>query len=306
MPLFAETLTERLVSLIDTVPDVADVIELPPPDLGTVQRRAARLLRSAAEVAGLRLGDLKLQNQKARSVLSGPAALRAVGFHASGAMTVSLGLDPFDDVFGEDPGDEELGALVNRSAESLGLPELIPSEDDLKFERLWRIKAAGGDRTGQVTPAILCRAVGAFRQVTRDLPVYGRASATVELAAGGRLAAVSVSARRLAGDEPGTTLDRAKVRPPAEAAGDIVGQLVTAFRDGAADDVRVVPDWFRFGYLSLGRRRPQGVLAPFYIAALSVEHEHERTAHLLVAAGTPQRYLRLPTGQSAATRRRAA
>lgn len=34
MPLFAETLTERLVSLIDTVPDVADVIELPPPDLG--------------------------------------------------------------------------------------------------------------------------------------------------------------------------------------------------------------------------------------------------------------------------------
>jgi hypothetical protein len=306
MPDFTDTLTDRLTSLLDAVPDVVDVIELAPPDLGAVQQRAAGLLRSAADVAGKAVGDLKLETQQTRTLLSGPGGVRAVGFHASGAMTVSLGLEPFADIFGDDPGDQALGELVERSAASPGLSSLIPADDDLRFERLWRIKAAGGDRAGRITSPVLCRAVGAFRQVTRDLPVYGRATATVELAAKGKLSGVSVSARRLADDKAGDTLDRVKVRAPGDAAGDIVGQLVKSFGGRSPQDVRVTPEWFRFGYLSLGRRRPQGVLAPFYVAAVGVEHEQEATAHILVAAGSAQRYLRLPTGQSAAARSRPA
>lgn len=37
-----------------------------------------------------------------------PGRLRAVGFHASGSMTVHLDLPPSEDLFENDPGDAEL------------------------------------------------------------------------------------------------------------------------------------------------------------------------------------------------------
>jgi hypothetical protein len=188
-------------------------------------------------------------------------------------------------------------ALSQRIAEGLGLQKLVPSDESLTFERLWRIKAAGGDQKGTMTEPVLCRAIGAYRHYVRELPVYGRASLTVELAARGRLASASVSVRRFADDEGGKTIAKAAVRKPDDAARDVAARLVKAFGGAELKSTGLVAEWFRFGYLSLGRRHTQGLLAPFYIASIAVEHEYEASAHVIAVSGSEEQFMRIPPGR---------
>jgi hypothetical protein len=85
-----------------------------------------------------------------------------------------------------------------------------------------------------------------------------------------------------------------------------VDRLVALFR-GKSEPTgfEIAPEWFRFGYLSLGRRRAQSILAPFYLASLSLRHEEESTAHVIAVAGSQDQYLRLPLGQASSGLRRA-
>ena len=272
-PPYATRLADQLQSKLDGVPDAVDVVQLDQPDVATVQRRLAELVRRAEQIAGLESEPPELKTEQVRSLLMQPGRLRATGFHASGALSVTLALAPFDGLFERDPGDDELAELTRRTAEELGIHKLVPDDESLAFERLWRIRAAGGDPAGKVTEPVLCRAIGAFRHFVRDLPVYGRASTTVEVAAGGRLSSASVAT--------------AKVRTPEAAAHDVAARLVHAF--GGLDDLkstRLVPEWFRFGYLSLSRRHTQGLLAPFYIASVVVEREDEASAHVIAVPGS--------------------
>lgn len=293
-----EPLVERLTSMIDAVPDVVDVVALATPDAGSAQRRLGELFADVGALAGIDVRGAKAQQAAARTVLRTPGGARAAVFHASGAMAISLGLAPFEGIFDDDPGDERLVGLVEATAERLGLGKRLPQDDVLAFERLWRIKAAGGDADGQVSDPVLCRAVGAYRHVVRELPVYGRASATIHLAAKGTLDAVSLSSRRFADDGGGRTLDRVRTVAPGDAARSVTEQLSALFRKDDAEGVEVTPDWFRFGYLGLGRRRPQAVLAPYYVAGLSLQHEEEATAHVIVAPGSRDQYLKIPRGQA--------
>lgn len=299
MPTYANTLTEQLISLAGKVPDAVDVVQLAQPDVGTVQQRLTALTSTVAELTGLDAKKAEKVTGKDRTLLQLPGQLRATGFHASGALSVQLALGPFEDLFKDDPGDRELTAMLTQAADRLGLGDLLPADDTLGFERLWRIKAAGGDRSGMLSAPLLCRAVGAFRHATHGIPVYGRASATVELANGGRLASLSVSARRFAEDGGGKAIATPEVRRPEAAAKDVAARVVKSL--GGLEDLkttRVVPEWFRFGYLSLGRRRSQSLLAPFYLASISLKDtEAEASAHLIAVPGTEERFVALPTGQ---------
>jgi hypothetical protein len=301
----ASSLAEQLSSMIEGVPEAVDVVQLAQPDVGTVHRRLRDLVGQVTGATGLEPGRLEVESKGVRTVMSIPGRLRAVGFHASGAMSVTLGLAPFDDIFGADQGDEELTGLSRRAAEGLGLSRLLPEGESLPFERLWRIKAAAGDRTGKVTEPVLCRAVGAFRHFVNELPVYGRASATVELAAEGRLASASLSVRRFAGDDGGRTVAKAPVRQPEAAAQEVAARLDRSFGGlENPDGTRLVAEWFRFGYLSLGRRRTQALLAPFYLASVAVEHEYEASAQIIAVSGTEEQFVRLPPSRPASAKPR--
>lgn len=115
-----------------------------------------------------------------------PDGGRAVTFHASGAFAIKSGVGPFAELFEADPADRDLVEAIGGLSDKLRLRDLLPAEDDLEFERLWRIKAAGSDPTGTAGRAVVCRAVGAYRQVVRGLPIYGRASSTLELTGASR------------------------------------------------------------------------------------------------------------------------
>jgi hypothetical protein len=295
---YASDLAEQLSSMVDRVPDAVEVVQLDQPSVGTVQKRLLELIESVATAAGVEPDRPEIETQKIRTVMRLPGRLRATGFHASGAMTVTLDLAPFDDLFDNDPGDDDLAALTQRASERVGLQRLVPEGDSLAFERLWRVRAAGGDQSGAMTEPVLCRAVGAFRHYVRDLPVYGRASGTIEVAAEGRLASASVSLRRFTGDESGKTVAKPAVRRPEVAAQDVAVRVVSAF--GAPEDLkstRLVAEWFRFGYLSLSRRLTQRVLAPFYIASVALDRENEASAHVIAVPGSDEQFMRIPPGR---------
>jgi hypothetical protein len=55
--------------MIDAVPEAVDVLTLATPDVGTVQRRLAGLLRDIGEAAGLDLGGAMVENGNTRTVL---------------------------------------------------------------------------------------------------------------------------------------------------------------------------------------------------------------------------------------------
>lgn len=298
MTTFSE-LTERLESLIEHVPDVTEVLELTPPTPEESARRTEAVIDTVGAVTGLDVTPGKRELTDARVVMRLPEGGRAVTFLASGALVVKAGIEPFADLFQDDPGDEALTASLTGWQEKLRISELLPAQDRLDFERLWRIKAAGSDREGTFSEPVLCRAIGSFRHRVRDIPVHGRASATVEVTGGGRLASMSVSTRRFA-DGADVLIARARTRAPGDAAQEVTKRLARAL-SGQERDATLEATSFEFGYLSLSRRRPQSVLAPVYLAAVTVSgtEEQERSAHIIAVAGSPEQYLRLPGGVAA-------
>jgi len=66
-------------------------------------------------------------------------------------VTASLGLGPFEGIFDDDPGDDRLVELIDANTERLGIRKRLPEDDAFTFERLWRIKAAGGDADVRVS-----------------------------------------------------------------------------------------------------------------------------------------------------------
>jgi hypothetical protein len=298
-PPYAIDLADQLTGLVDKSLPSVPVVRLAPPD----QDRARGTLATMLELTGLAQADLKsLGKDATRTVLSGHGRERAVVFHRSGAFVVKLGIAAHERLFSHDPGDEELIGLVEEAFARLGLRTLIPKEDQLSFERLWRIKAAGWDRAGRSSEPVLCRAIGAYRHFVHGLPVYGRASVMVELTGNGDLASVSVSMRRFVDDGGGEVVAEAPVRPPRDAAEDAAAEMVKAF--GGLDNLRgarLVADSFRLGYFSFGRRCEQDVLAPFYIATVAVDGADEHSAHMVVVRASKDEYLQIPTGEPALT-----
>ncbi|GIG22730.1 hypothetical protein Cch01nite_34540 [Cellulomonas chitinilytica] len=291
-------LTARLTELVGDVPDVTEVVELAALRPEAVLRRNEKVLADLAGTAGITLDVAKGGEQlKERTVYRGEDGGRAVTFHASGAFTLCSGVDPLEDLFAQVEPDDVLRKAVDSVADKLGLTGLVDKEDALAFERLWKLKAAGADREGKLSDPVLTRAVGAYRQSVRDLPVLGRASASVEVTGSGALSALTVTLRRFAGDGGGQTIDKARSRRPEEAAADIAAR-VSKMLGGQEEDVVLDAQSFAFGYLSLGRRRAQALLAPMYVAAITVDGgpERERSAHVVAVAGSEQQYLKLPTG----------
>jgi hypothetical protein len=291
-------LTEKLASLVGEVPDVTEVVELAALRPEEVLRRNEKVLADLAATAEISLEVGKGGERfKERTVYRGEDGGRAVTFHASGAFTLLAGVDPLDDLFAEVAPDDSLRKAVESVADTLGLVGFVDKEDVLAFERLWKLKAAGADREGKLSDPVLTRAVGAYRQSVRDLPVLGRSSASVEVTGSGRLSQLTVTLRRFAGDGGGSTLEKARSRKPEDAAADVAARL-SRMLGGQEEDVVLDAQSFAFGYLSLGRRRAQALLAPMYVAAVTVDGgpERERSAHVVAVTGSEQQYLKLPTG----------
>jgi hypothetical protein len=134
----------------------------------------------------------------------------------------------------------------------------------LDFERLWQIKAAGRQQNGRGGYEVLCRVVGAFRRYVHDLPVLGRASVFVKLAADDVIEAAGSDWR--ACEE--RAFDEAAVVDPLEGAARVATELTTAAGRTHVSAEHYDVDFFGLGYMSFPKRRVQSILQPVYVAVL--------------------------------------
>ena len=151
------------------------------------------------------------------------------------------------------------------TAKRLGLDRLGSSGEKLSFERLWQIKAAGINRERVRGREVVCRAIGAFRRYVGDLPVYGRASVVVELAGDEKIGGVGVDWRPIATEGPRSRQGaRSRTRRRARSS----PTSADALPGGEVSDKDFDVTMFSLGYISLPKRRAQGVFAPVYVAML--------------------------------------
>ncbi|MBW8899389.1 MAG: hypothetical protein JF619_15030, partial [Massilia sp.] len=153
-----------------------------------------------------------------------------------------------------------------------------------------RTRGQGADPAGKTSAATLFRALGAWRQYAGGIPVLGAASVALRLAGDGRLDMLAVHARPANGE----VLDRAAIIEPQQGARQIVAQLGTLLGLREIPSGLVESATLRFGYLDLGKRKAQRVLAPTYVAQVVLRHKTVRQAYVLAVRATERAYLDLP------------
>ncbi|MGJ7916030.1 hypothetical protein ACI48D_11190 [Massilia sp. LXY-6] len=148
----------------------------------------------------------------------------------------------------------------------------------------------GTDRAGKQSETTLFRAIGAYRQFIGTIPVLGAASAAVQVAGDGQLDTLAILTRPANGE----VLERAAVIEPQAGARRVLAQLSALLgqRDMPADAFESAS--MQFGYLDLGKRKPQRVLAPAYVAKIVLRHRRVRQAYVLAVAATERPYLDMP------------
>ena len=285
----SKQLIEKLVSSVGEVPEEVAVLEVRQYSLAELEERAQRLLALSGENYGRDWGDHGDWVQKEdRTLIRLTEGARAVVIHASGAMKLATGLNPMELTFPRIEEQDRLAERAREVAEKLQLPVWAGERGDLRFERLWQIKAAAGDRNGKVVDPVLFRIVGAFRHYVNELPVWGPASVALKLAGDGALDTLTVQVRETTGEE----YDQVQTIPPEQGAADLVKQLESLMgpQDISLDEV-VVPLWMHFGYLGLNKRKAQRLLEPVYVALVDIEGQEEAQGYLLVTAGGQKTYM---------------
>ena len=215
---------------------------------------------------------------------------RATVYHASGALRYVSGLAPAELPFAHAHEREALVRLVHERARKLNLHDWAGADGELRFEHLFQTLGRGTDRTGKASAATLFRAIGAYRQYIGGIAVLGAASAAIRLAGDGRLDGLSLQVRATNGE----VLERAALIEPEAGARQIIAQLTALLGQRGVSAGTVESATMQFGYLDLGKRKPQRVLAPSYVARIVLRHKSGRQAYVLAVGATERPYLNLP------------
>lgn len=282
-------LIEGLMASVGKVPSQAGVIGLQQLSLDDMRGRTQRLLSLVGEhsTRSLERGDWTAHED--HTAIRLPDGARAMFYHASGAVKYSSGLAPFDAMFERVGEREELTRLVMEAARGLNLEQWAGERGEIVFERLWQTKAQGADRSGKLSDPVLTRIVGAYRHVVDGIPVLGAASVALKLTGNRTVDTMALQVRPGASE----TIDMASIIDPELAARQLVLQLTTLMgkaREALPDDA-VETQSMRFGYLDLGKRKAQRLLAPVFLAQVNVRHALERQAYVLAVGATEKGYL---------------
>lgn len=284
-------LVEKLMASAAQVPPRAEVLSVRQHPMDELERRMRRFLAALNDVnkQPMKHGDWMSHN--GRTVIHMPLGACAVLYHASGAMSLHTGLKPMEALFRDrEQNEAALLRMVEHAATEARVRDWISPDTVLRFEKLWYIKACAAAREKEPIKPVLCRVVGAYRHIVGELPVLGPASMALKVAGEGKLESVSFLLREATGE----VIDRPEILPPEHAARQISLELRRLMGKSNIDlDEAAVPRWFRFGYLSLPKRKPQRVLAPAYIAAISIQGQQEAQGYIFCMPATEAAYLPL-------------
>ncbi len=287
----SQLLIQGLMAKAADLPATADIIAVQQFSLDELKSRTRHLLATIAAAreddCGNDRGDWVSSDEQ--TVVRLAQGARAMLYHASGAMHYVSALAPLQSLFKEVADKETLTRQVDAAARKLDIAEWAGDQGSIAFERLWQMKAQGADKAGKVSEPVLSRVVGAFRHSVAGIPVLGAASVALRLAGGGAIDALSVQVRPSASER----LDTARIIEPELAARQLSRQLVSLLGTGREqwpDDV-LESARIEFGYLDLGKRKAQRLLAPAYVAHVVLRHKLERQAYVLAVQATEKTYL---------------
>jgi hypothetical protein len=287
----AQLLIQGLMADAVDIPATADIIAVQQFSLDELRSRTRHLL---ASVAATREDDCAndrgdWESTDTQTVVRLAQGARAMLYHASGAMQYVSALTPLQSLFKEVADKETLTRQVNEVAKKLNVAEWAGDQGRIAFERLWQMKAQGADMAGKVSEPVLSRIVGAYRHSVAGIPVLGAASVALRLAGSGAVDALSVQVRPSASER----LDTAKIIDRELAARQLSLQLVSLLgtgRDQLPGDV-IESASIQFGYLDLGKRKAQRLLAPAFVAHVVLRHKLERQGYVLAVQATEKTYL---------------
>jgi hypothetical protein len=301
-----QTLIDSLASACEgQLPNRADVLALRPFTEDDVRSRANRFVSLIHEGDACSRDHVNFVARADRTQVLLAGGARAVVYHASGALQFSAGLTPFQAPFERVEETAVLTRLVTEAAQRLKVGDWAGDNASLAFERLFQSKGQGADREAKATEPVLFRATGAWRHAIGGIPVLGAASVALTLAGDGALDALSVRIRPAVSE----TLDSAAIVAPELAARQIAARLAGVLgnaKEKLAGDA-ITSQTMRFGYLDLGKRKAQRVLAPVFLAQVVVRHKLESQGYIFAVAATEKHYLELPLfgTEALATRARA-
>jgi hypothetical protein len=294
-----EAFMEKIMGQLGSVPSQAAVMELKQANVNELHRRARQLLSLMGDGCGCNYerGDWSIREDS--TFIGLPMGAKARLYHASGAMRLDTGLAPMEGIFEKMESKEHLTKLVEQAARKFNIQQWVGQNEQLRFERLWQIKAAAADRQGKTVSPVLCRAIGAYRHYLGELPVLGAASVAVKLAGGGQLDAFSVQTRQASGK----VLDTVKTISPEQALEKVYQRLGRLMGNGKLPlDEAAVPQLMQFGYLSLSKRKAQRLLEPAYVVSVAIEGQQEAQGYLFAIPGTDNPHLPLAlAGEEALT-----
>jgi hypothetical protein len=282
-------LMDSLASFKQDVPAELGILELRRAPVDELQRRLRKLLKSSGDACDKAYDHGQWSTYEDRTWVRLPQGAHAVVYHASGAVKISAGLAPMEQLFKEPESRAVLTQRAEAFVKELGLHDSLGRAESLAFERLWQVKAAAADRSGKVIDTVLCRAVGAFRHHIEGIPVLGPASVAVQIAGDGSLDTLSMQSRAPSGE----VLEMAKLLQPERVARQMAQRVVERFAHAKGELKVECRDGMRFGYLSLPKRKLQRLLAPVYLASFDVFHEQERQGFVLALPATEKSYLPL-------------
>ena len=301
-----QTLIDNLASACQgQLPNRADVLALRPFTQDDVRASANRFVAQLHEGDACSRDHVSFVARDDRTLVQLTGGARAVVYHASGALQFSAGMAPFQAPFEKPQELEVLTRLVSAAAQRLNVGDWAGDNASLAFERLFQSKGQGADRNAQASEPVLFRATGAWRHTIGGIPVLGAASVALTLAGDGMLDALSVRIRPAVSER----LDSAALIAPELAAREVAARLASVLgnaKDRLAGDV-VASQTMRFGYLDLGKRKAQRVLAPVFVAQVVLRHRLETQRYIFAVPATERHYLDLPLfgSEALATRSRA-
>lgn len=284
----------------DPLPPHADVIVLEPLTLDDLRARAHHLLRRVQQLddCARDRGDWVVRDD--HTLVHLPGGGRLTIFHASGAMQYVSGLTPAQASFERVPERDELTRLVDAAAHRLMIADWAGAAGELIFEQLFQTKGRGIDRQNVMSEITLFRALGAYRLFVNRIPVLGPASVAVRLAGDGQLDLLTVQARPRTAE----VVALAAIVEPAVAAQQILMHLLSLLHRERLPENDIETATMQFGYLDLGKRTGQRVLAPVFVAQIVVRNNFGRQAYVLATRATERPYLDLPLYGDEAVRTR--
>lgn len=302
-----QNLIDSLASTCDSqLPTRADVLALRPFTQDDVRARANRFVALIHEADGCSRDHASFVTKDDRTLIQLAGGARAMVYHASGALQFSAGTAPFAAPFERLEERDVLQRQLAEAAKRLNIVDWTGDNGSLAFERLFQSKGQGADRNEKASEPTLFRATGAWRHAIGGIPVLGAASVALTLAGDGKLDALAVRIR------PGVSekLDSAALIAPEQAARDIAARLASVLgnaKEKLSGDM-IASHAMRFGYIDLGKRKAQRVLAPVFVAQVVLRHKLETQGYVIAVPATERHYLDLPLfgTEAGANRSRAA